>query len=873
MKKYFLLFFSLTILIISVIFYSFNKNSDNTRIKSTLRFAITDKDTSHSELFNKVSYDGSKGFPESIAEIMNRDKYLVPVTKPTIRDIGLEADMDNLPQNPNSPYVSEYPPLSNAEKLKKKENTPQPLNPQTVSTNFTAATLSGTNPTNAFPPDDMGAVGPTQYIVAVNGRIVTFSKTTGLADGVLNTTMDNFFNSVMTPPAANNFTSDPRIRYDRLSQRWFVIIIDVPGQTGSLINRVLIGVSNTSTITASSNFIFFFFNGEPSGFLDYPTLGIDANALYIGGNIFNLTGSFHNTSCYVVRKSSITGAGPLVFTAFRNLGNGTAGPFTPQGVDNYDPAAIEGYIVGSDQYFYGQLDLLRISNPGTSPTLSSDIVIITASTYAPLSVNHLGNTGGTNGNLDALDHRLFAAHYRNGSLWTAQNVRVDNSGVSSSAGTRTAVRWYELQGIPTGQTPTIHQSGTIFDPTLPNDNNQLNYFIPSTMVSGQGHVAVGFSIAGTNVRINSGTAGRLSGDVLNTIQTPVNYTTSSTAYNPPSDPGTRGARRWGDYSYVSLDPQDDMTMWTVDQFCDATNSYGVRVAKLLAPPPATASSANPSTINLGQSSINVIITGTSTAGSGWFDPGTGFAKRITATVSGGVIVNSITYNSPTQVTLNISAVSASGTSFNVTITNPDGQSSTTNGLLQAPLPVDLISFNSNVSGRDVKLNWTTASEINNSGFEILRASSKDTTVWSDEGLVKGNGTTNETKNYTFDDKKLNPGKYMYKLKQMDYNGNFEYHLLTGSVEIALPQKFDLSQNYPNPFNPVTKIDYSIPQPGLVTLKVYDILGKEIITLVNRNQDAGYYTVVLDASSLSSGIYFYSLRAGNSNSTKKLLVVK
>src|SRR5207253_5241272 len=104
--------------------------------------------------------------------------------------------------------------------------------------------------------------------------------------------------------------------------------------------------------------------------------------------------------------------------------------------------------------------------------------------------------------------------------------------------------------------------------------------------------------------------------------TPILYTASSTAYNPPGDPGSTQGRRWGDYSYTSLDPDDDMTMWAIQEYCNATNSYGVRVVKLLAPPPAAPASASPSTIPAGQSSTNVTITGTSTAGSSFFDPGT-----------------------------------------------------------------------------------------------------------------------------------------------------------------------------------------------------------------------------------------------------------
>src|SRR5207247_1818222 len=147
-------------------------------------------------------------------------------------------------------------------------------------------------------------------------------------------------------------------------------------------------------------------------------------------------------------------------------------------------------------------------------------------------------------------------------------------------------------------------------------------------------------------------------------------TSSSTAYNPPSDPGDPNfGRRWGDYSFTSLDPNDDMTMWTIQEFCNATNSYGVRVVKLIAPPPATPSCAVPAHVT--RSPQNVTITGTSSSGSGFFDPGTGFPSRLQASVTGGVTVNSVTFNNPTSVTLNVTATT-NGLK-DVSLTNPDGQ--------------------------------------------------------------------------------------------------------------------------------------------------------------------------------------------------------
>ena len=558
---------------------------------------------------------------------------------------------------------------------------------QTVSTSFTGATLADTG---FFPPDTMGTVGPSQFVVAVNGRIRSFNKTTGVADGALNLSMDTFFASVMTPisgAVTSNFTSDPHIRYDRLSGRWIVVIIDVPNG-GVLANRVLFAVSSGPTISNASSFTFFQFKhdtlapaGDTGNFADYPTLGIDANALYIGTNIFTAAGAFAGTSAYVVRKSSILGGGPIVATAFRNLTGtpGGAGIFTPQGVDNYDSAATEGYLIGSDNATFGQLVVRRVTTPGATPAISANIFITVNSTQRPLRVPHLGNTGGANGQLDGSDDRLFAAHIRNGRLWTAHAIGV-NSGGTASTPTRNASRWYELQNL-TG-TPSVVQQGTVFDAAAATPKF---FWMPTIMVSGQGHAAIGFSTAGANNRANAGTTGRWASDALGTMQVPAayEYTASSTAYNLPSDAGGASGRRWGDYSYTSLDPEDDMTMWTIQEFCDATDSYGVRAAKLLAPPPPPTLAAVPGTIASGVASTNVVITGsgvTAANAQGFYDPGTGFTKRIAALIL-GVTVNSLTYTDSTHLTINVSTLASTAGAKNVTVTNPDGQAVTANSLI------------------------------------------------------------------------------------------------------------------------------------------------------------------------------------------------
>ena len=199
-----------------------------------------------------------------------------------------------------------------------------------------------------------------------------------------------------------------------------------------------------------------------------------------------------------------------------------------------------------------------------------------------------------------------------------------------------------------------------------------------------------------------------------------------------------------------------------------------------------------------------------------------------------------------------------------------------------PLPVELTSFSASVRGKGVELAWKTATEVNNYGFEIEKkavsgwplASSQQPNAnnWSKIGFVEGNGTTNFPKSYSFVDAGAQ-GKVSYRLKQIDRDGKFEYSNVVEIASANVVTKYSLMQNHPNPFNPNTVISYQLPMNGYVTLKVYDMIGKEIATLVNGMQEAGEHTTSFNASHLPSGLYFYTLQAKNFNETKKMILVK
>jgi hypothetical protein len=203
------------------------------------------------------------------------------------------------------------------------------------------------------------------------------------------------------------------------------------------------------------------------------------------------------------------------------------------------------------------------------------------------------------------------------------------------------------------------------------------------------------------------------------------------------------------------------------------------------------------------------------------------------------------------------------------------------------IPVEFTSFTASVlqNEKAIQLNWTTATETNNSGFEILRFTQNDN-EWKTIGLVPGFGTTTEPKSYSFIDENITTGTYKYRLKQIDFNGTFEF---SNEIEVKVdftPMEFVLYQNYPNPFNPTTTIKYEIPlgfaaspfnkggtKGAFVTLKVYDILGNEVATLVNEEKQPGVYEVEFDASLLASGLYLYKLQSGSFVQTMKMILTK
>lgn len=493
--------------------------------------------------------------------------------------------------------------------------------PQTLGLTFTAASQSINPSLDRTPPATMGVAGPTQFVLAFNNGLITYNKS-GTLDNALFVEPQTFLN------LDNDFstfidTLDPRIRYDQSSGRYFFIYSSIDDKGLGINNGISIAVSDTGTLSNSTKWsVVNIFNntvlpdstgcpGDQGTYLDFPTLGIDANALYIGFDIKGAGGiGYISNSVLVVQKSSLLAQGPAVITAFRDVivpqYPGDAFPFRSanviQGVDNFDANPTFGYLIGNDPLHYGLLNLYRVSNPGgTSPTLTGPISFTvpntgsTAQAVIPLGSQNLFGSLGT---LQMVDDRPSSAHIRNKELYTCQLILCNSSGIGTASGDRSGVRWYQLDttgdttgsagGVETVTTvPALVQAGTLFDPT--SSGNPQWYNVPTLMTNLQGDLVIGGTVSSNLLPTLAFFVGRVATDTLGTLR--IGATSRGTVFATGAGSYARAlglgdangnGQPWGNYSYTSLDPVDNLTMWTIQEI--ALNGIETLVvAKLLAP--------------------------------------------------------------------------------------------------------------------------------------------------------------------------------------------------------------------------------------------------------------------------------------------------
>ena len=468
----------------------------------------------------------------------------------------------------------------------------------------------------------------------------------------------------------------PRVRYDRFTNRWFITAMTIENNNNN--NKVLLAMSNTGAITPDT--VWSFFSFIPGNFVAFPTLGVDINALYVGGSFFSSSTGIDIPSKLVVINKAKLIQGILYMTKFSNIDEVECA----QGADNYDSNATLGYMIGMSEFDFSHLNLRTISNPGSSnpsnpPKISNFISIPITTVIQPILINHKGNNSQATGKLNFFDNRLMNAVIRNNRLWTVQTIGLNNTGTSTGTITRNGLRWYRIDLTNFNTIVQRPLYSTLFTRSSSNDFNQLNYFTSSINISGQGHLLFGCSTAGTNAYINALAAEKLLSDPVNTFRL-MPYTVSTTAYNPNVMSVT--GRPWGSYSYSSVDPCDDMTMWTIQEYCNKANVAGLRIVKILAPFPAQPISMSPTTIPAGNNNVLITITGQQIDGSGFFDSGPGFNCRLRATVTGGVVVKNVVYNNPRIIDLVLDTTGVVPGSYNLTVINPDGQSRVGVGLIR-----------------------------------------------------------------------------------------------------------------------------------------------------------------------------------------------
>ncbi|MFN0242842.1 MAG: hypothetical protein ACKVWV_08135 [Planctomycetota bacterium] len=401
--------------------------------------------------------------------------------------------------------------------------------PPSLGTNFVGPRL-GDAGAGLIPPDTCGAVGINHFVAVVNANISIYVKSTGAR--VLNSSLTSFF--------GQSAGGDPRCVFDPHSQRFIVLSTDFN-------TKILIAVSTTSDPTGS----WFKTTFNPQGGVDagawpdYPTLGVDANGIYTSS--YMVGGNF-DMALFVIDKAPLVAPVQSLgtITAFRDLPwEGAIQPCVTYGSPTGE------YLVSRRNATRMRLRL--VTGPMTSPTLTEVGQVPIPTHSGPPDAPALGSTTP----LDALDTRPMNAVFRNGSVWTAHGI---------TSGGRSSIRWYELN--PT--TITAVQTGTIADPIL-------SFMDGSIAVNAAGDVALGFSGSDASQFAACYFTGRNAGDPPGVTATPVLLKAGQGAYNHTDGNGTN---RWGDYSLTSVDPTDDNTFWTIQEYARTSNQWGTWIGKL-----------------------------------------------------------------------------------------------------------------------------------------------------------------------------------------------------------------------------------------------------------------------------------------------------
>jgi Secretion system C-terminal sorting domain len=536
--------------------------------------------------------------------------------------------------------------------------------------NFVGAELLEPGNLGVTPPDVVGDVGPADIVSMTNERVRIINKNN--LNDVNSFGIDNFFTVGL---GVETVVSDPHVRYDRLSGRWFFCAISI-NEFAS--NRVLLAVSKGSNIKDTTSFTFFDFPYDiipgldvnlSEGFFDYPTLGVDARSILIGGNIFQA--NYEGSISYVIDKRALLN-GVIRLGAFS--GGAASILFTPQGVQNDDAGERFSYFACVDNLEYSLLHVLRVRYRPDGAVAGGALFDISS----PTGPSYPVNTKDAPVILDGLDDRFLAAMImRNkvtdeSTLVTAHQFHMDANGRPSPTGGRLGVRWYEMNNL--SQVPSIKQKGTLVDAKC---EQPFTFWNGSLAVNGQGHMLLSASRSSQFTFPESVISGRLSCDQKGYTQPPLKVSKAKGPYDLDFFSILFGGERWGDYSQVVVDPTDNMTMWAFGEFgsnseFDTTFNWAVQVSVVRAPAPPRFK------IDFDKkASDKIIVYGNESNCKGFFDPGPGYMKRLKAQIFGAnsVQVKRINFIDPTRLELIVNDRQLMPGEYILVITNPDGQSS------------------------------------------------------------------------------------------------------------------------------------------------------------------------------------------------------
>jgi len=528
-----------------------------------------------------------------------------------------------------------------------------------------------------YPPDPSGAMGLDHFVLMTNNSVAFYNRE---GQRLLHGDADVFFSAGSFP---RNGGVNPRVLYDRYSARWFATLIERgdPIFTG---NNIGLAVSRTpNPFGPWDKYVLPLAVPSAPGvsyYIDYATLGVDRHAVTLGYTVRASDGSGSTARIATTRIAPLVDTPPSLgqVFVFSDLPDFHTAPLAAHNPDAGTPYTV---VVGTPYQAFANVVYRRINwvgSPG-NPLLSESSTVNTPD-YVPPDFPPVHSLG-SNTRVDVGDDRLQTAVIRSGRLWTCRTVGLGSAG-TAAAPDRVGCEWLVL--TVAGTSLTLEQSGRRFDSSAVNPRS---YYYPSVMPNGQGHAAMGFSGSRGTEYIGAYAAGRLAGEAPGTMR-------SLQSPKPGEGPyellDSQGKNRWGDYSYTSLDPRDDMSLWTLQTYAapqgppfnGVVSRWKTRVAQLKAPAPMLNSFSR--IVRAGDTGSILL------SGSGFYDPGVGFSNPLRHEVTGGAVngfSGSLDYISPSTVELSyeVSELASPGPR-DLTVINPDGQSVTLVGAFTVLAP-------------------------------------------------------------------------------------------------------------------------------------------------------------------------------------------